>query len=180
MGSAASVGSWYDPGTCGVTATFCPGDEAAAAAVTVPATASTPARSTAWRRPERTNPLPTGTSAVKVFQMVGACALFASVLSRARLEATGARRRDDALRIATWRLDGRLWPAAETLATAADSALTGGDAKLGERLARAAITAGGGLPAGLAEAGWPFSSGSARAPGVSCAPRWTGSRRPSR
>jgi len=65
------------------------------------------------------------------------------------LEASGTRRREDALRLALWRLDGGGAPDAELLLEAAEEALASFDPKLGERLARAALGARGGLRAGL-------------------------------
>ncbi len=61
------------------------------------------------------------------------------------LEATGARRQDDVLRIATWRLEAGIRPGPETLAGAAARALERADFRLAERLARAAGDGGGGF-----------------------------------
>ncbi len=58
--------------------------------------------------------------------------------------ATGARRRDDAVRIAAWRLEAGERPGAEPLTGAAARALETGDYGLAERLSRAATGAGGG------------------------------------
>jgi DNA-binding NarL/FixJ family response regulator len=63
------------------------------------------------------------------------------------LEATGARRRADLRRLATWRLESGGGGSADLLVAAAREAQTGLDAQLAERLARAAIDAGGGFPA---------------------------------
>lgn len=66
------------------------------------------------------------------------------------LEATGARRRGDLLRLATWRLesDGRV--AADLALRAARQAGALFDHRLGERLARASLDSGGGSAARLA------------------------------
>jgi DNA-binding CsgD family transcriptional regulator len=63
------------------------------------------------------------------------------------LEATGARRREDLLRLASWRLDGGVTGPPELLVAAAWRAMASFDSLLGERLARAAADAGGGFPA---------------------------------
>jgi DNA-binding CsgD family transcriptional regulator len=65
------------------------------------------------------------------------------------LEASGARRRDDVLRIAVSRLEAGGEVSAPLVTEAARRALAAYDLVLGERLARLAFTAGGGLPAGL-------------------------------
>jgi DNA-binding CsgD family transcriptional regulator len=64
------------------------------------------------------------------------------------VESTGARRRDDVLRVATWRLDGGGGQAASML-SAAQQARALHDFSLAERLARAALAAGGGFPAAI-------------------------------
>jgi DNA-binding CsgD family transcriptional regulator len=61
------------------------------------------------------------------------------------LELTGCRRRDDLLRLATWRLDAGERPATEMLAAAAARALSAGDLHLAERLARTAVDTGDGF-----------------------------------
>ena len=68
--------------------------------------------------------------------------------------AAGARRREDVLRVATWRLDTGTPADGELLLEAARQAQRVFDVDLTERLARAAWQAGGGVPAGvvLAEA----------------------------
>lgn len=60
---------------------------------------------------------------------------------------TGARRREDTLRIAAWSLDSDHSPGPDLLADAARQALARFDLALGERLARAAVDAGGGIRA---------------------------------
>lgn len=55
----------------------------------------------------------------------------------------------DLLRVATWHLDGGAELDAATLTAAARRAAHLGDHELGERLARAAVAAGGGMPAAL-------------------------------
>lgn len=80
----------------------------------------------------------------------------ASALRRAladAVEATGARRKDDWLRIATWRLDASIPVQPAVLATAASRALAMLDLPLAERLARTAFDAGGDPAAGAVEAG---------------------------
>ncbi|SMD13813.1 ATP-, maltotriose-and DNA-dependent transcriptional regulator MalT [Lentzea albidocapillata] len=59
------------------------------------------------------------------------------------LEATGARRREDLMRIATWRLDGGSPISVTLLAAAAEQAWAAQDVTLAERLCRAAVEAGG-------------------------------------
>ncbi|MDX8050486.1 LuxR C-terminal-related transcriptional regulator [Lentzea sp. BCCO 10_0798] len=59
------------------------------------------------------------------------------------LEATGARRREDLMRIATWRLDGGSPTPVNLLAAAAEQAWAAQDVTLAERLCRAAVEAGG-------------------------------------
>lgn len=59
------------------------------------------------------------------------------------LEATGARRREDLMRIATWRLDGGSPISVNLLATAAEQAWAAQDVTLAERLCRGAVEAGG-------------------------------------
>ena len=63
------------------------------------------------------------------------------------LAATGARRREDSLRIGAWSLDSDHSPDASLLADAAKQALARFDLALGERLAQAAVDTGGGVPA---------------------------------
>jgi DNA-binding CsgD family transcriptional regulator len=65
------------------------------------------------------------------------------------VEATGARRREDTLRIANWRLDGGGPVRAELMLSAAQQALARWALPLAERLARAALSAGAGFDAGL-------------------------------
>jgi DNA-binding CsgD family transcriptional regulator len=73
---------------------------------------------------------------------------------RARLadavEAHGARRAGDRLRIAVWRLEAGAGGDAALFADAAEQALAARDRALAERLARAAVQAGGGFEARLA------------------------------
>jgi DNA-binding CsgD family transcriptional regulator len=67
------------------------------------------------------------------------------------LEATGARRRDDILRVATWRLDSGTKAHPALLTTAAQFAWAGShDIELAARLGRAAIQAGAGVEATVA------------------------------
>ncbi|KJK42341.1 hypothetical protein UK23_37680, partial [Lentzea aerocolonigenes] len=61
----------------------------------------------------------------------------------AGLEATGARRREDLMRIATWRLDGGSPISLDLLTAAAEQAWAARDVTLAERLCRAAVDAGG-------------------------------------
>lgn len=61
------------------------------------------------------------------------------------MQATGCRRQDDLLRLATWRLEAGDEPPLEMLSGAARRALSIGDFRLAERLARAAIERGGGF-----------------------------------
>ena len=63
------------------------------------------------------------------------------------LEGTGARRREDGLRLAVWRLEGGGAIAAERLVAAATAAREAGDIDLAERLAGAGVDAGGGFAA---------------------------------
>ncbi len=63
------------------------------------------------------------------------------------LEGTGARRREDGLRLAVWRLEGGGAIAAERLVAAATAAREAGDIDLAERLAAAGVDAGGGFAA---------------------------------
>ncbi|MGH8906899.1 MAG: LuxR C-terminal-related transcriptional regulator [Egibacteraceae bacterium] len=66
------------------------------------------------------------------------------------LAATGARRRDDLLRLAVWQTEAGMRPEPELLVRAASQASAWFfDESLAERLAAAAYEAGGGLPAGL-------------------------------
>jgi DNA-binding NarL/FixJ family response regulator len=66
------------------------------------------------------------------------------------VEATGARRRQDPLRVAAWRLESGSGGDPGLLAAAAERALAGLDWPLAERFARAAVDAGGGFGARLA------------------------------
>jgi len=63
------------------------------------------------------------------------------------LAATGARRRQDLLRLGTWRLEGGVIGAPELLAAAAWRAWASSDPMLAERLATAAVDGGGGFEA---------------------------------
>jgi hypothetical protein len=63
------------------------------------------------------------------------------------VEATGARRREDALRVATWRLDAGLASSPAVMLEAARQARFLYDLPLSERLARAAVDAGAGVEA---------------------------------
>lgn len=65
------------------------------------------------------------------------------------VEATGARRSTDRLRVATWRLDGGGGAEPDFLVDAAQQARAHGDVELAERLAAAAVAAGGGFAAEL-------------------------------
>ncbi|MFC4589319.1 helix-turn-helix transcriptional regulator [Sphaerisporangium corydalis] len=60
------------------------------------------------------------------------------------VEAAGARRREDVLRVAVWRLDGGVPGEPGPLAAACESARAVRDLELAERLGRAAVAAGGG------------------------------------
>ena len=72
----------------------------------------------------------------------------ASMLNLAdRLERTGARRRDDVLRLATWRLDSGGAPAPDLALSASVAALNRWDLSLAARLADAAEQAGAGFDA---------------------------------
>jgi ATP/maltotriose-dependent transcriptional regulator MalT len=62
---------------------------------------------------------------------------------------TGMRRRDDLLPVATWTVEGGGHLSAPLLTTAAGRALGASDPQLGERLARAALDAGGGIQSAL-------------------------------
>ncbi len=66
------------------------------------------------------------------------------------LRATGARRREDLLRMATWLLDAGRVPEVDVALSTARSAAGLGDHQLAERLALAAVDAGGGFPARVA------------------------------
>jgi DNA-binding CsgD family transcriptional regulator len=66
------------------------------------------------------------------------------------VEARGGRRSGDLLRIAVWRLEAGVTGDAELFARAADRALAAPDVVLAERLARAAVQAGGDFGARLA------------------------------
>jgi ATP/maltotriose-dependent transcriptional regulator MalT len=63
------------------------------------------------------------------------------------VEEAGARRREDVLRLATWRLDSGGSARPELLVTAAQRALEASDPVLAERLARSAADVGGGFAA---------------------------------
>ena len=63
-------------------------------------------------------------------------------------EATGGRRREDVLRIATWRVDSGVAGDADLLLAAGRQAYFSDDYPVAEQLARAAVDAGGGVPAG--------------------------------
>lgn len=65
------------------------------------------------------------------------------------VEGTGARRREDPLRVATWRLDGGGVVSAQLMLTAATTARWRYDFPLAERLALAAAAAGAGFEAAL-------------------------------
>lgn len=65
------------------------------------------------------------------------------------VERTGARRREDLLRLAIWRLDGGGALDGRRMLLAAQAARNRGDLLLAERLARAATEAGAGFDAGL-------------------------------
>ena len=65
------------------------------------------------------------------------------------LEATGSRRREDTLRLATWRLEGGGSLQPDIMLAAATTAGGRHDFPLAERLARAAVDAGAGFEAGL-------------------------------
>ncbi len=67
----------------------------------------------------------------------------------AAIERTGARRRQDLLRLAVWQVEAGLAGDPEVLLAAAAAALRLCDFTLAERLARAAVKAGAGLPAPL-------------------------------
>lgn len=77
----------------------------------------------------------------------------------ALLEGTGARRREDVLRIARWQLDGGGPGDPEILGRAARLASSMFDRDLSARLARAAYDSGGGVAAGLALGEAEFSLG---------------------
>jgi len=64
------------------------------------------------------------------------------------VEETGARQADDCLRVASWRLASGTTASADILLAAARRAFALLDLELAERLARAALDAGGGWPAG--------------------------------
>jgi ATP/maltotriose-dependent transcriptional regulator MalT len=63
------------------------------------------------------------------------------------VEARGMRRREDVLRVATWRLEGRGTPEPNLMLAGARQALARHDLELAERLARAAAEAGAGFEA---------------------------------
>jgi DNA-binding CsgD family transcriptional regulator len=66
-----------------------------------------------------------------------------------RLEAEGADRPGDAVRVATWRLDSGTAESPDLLARAAEQALSAQDWELAERLSRAAVARGGTSRVGL-------------------------------
>ena len=66
-----------------------------------------------------------------------------------RVQAVGARRREDPLRFATWRLDAGGDMAPDLMVSAAVTARNRWDLTLAGRLARAAVTAGAGFPAAM-------------------------------
>jgi len=78
------------------------------------------------------------------------------------VEAHGARRGGDLLRLAVWRLEAGATSDRGLFARAADQALAAADAMLAERLARAAVQAGGGFGARLTRA--RALAGAGRAP----------------
>lgn len=65
----------------------------------------------------------------------------------AALAASGARRREDLLRLASWRLEAGIAEDPDLLVAGAERAAAAHDHVLAERLAQAAVDAGGGLPA---------------------------------
>ena len=78
------------------------------------------------------------------------------------LAATGARRREDLLRLAVWQIEGGMKPEPKLLVKAARQASARFFSNtLAERLAAAAYEAGGGVPAGLALAEARFAQGRA-------------------
>ena len=77
----------------------------------------------------------------------------------AAIEATGARRRDDIMRIARWRLDTGALGNPELFERAAREARAVRDLPLAARLARAALDAGGGVTAGLFLGETEFAAG---------------------
>ena len=79
------------------------------------------------------------------------------------IEATGARRREDLLRLATWRLDADSPADPVVLTRAARRAQEMFDMDLAGRLARAALDSGGGVAAGLALGEALFRTGRHRA-----------------
>ncbi len=101
------------------------------------------------------------------------------------LQATGARRRDDIVRVAGWRLAAGERGDPELFAQAAASARQMFNMELAARLARAALESGGGVRAGLALGEAEFYSGrpeeaEPRAIGAStwlCRRRRSGARR---
>jgi len=78
------------------------------------------------------------------------------------IEATGARRREDLLRLATWRLDAGGVADPATLTRASRRAQEMFDMDLAARLARTALDSGGGVEAGLALGEAMFRSGQHR------------------
>jgi ATP/maltotriose-dependent transcriptional regulator MalT len=79
-----------------------------------------------------------------------------------RVQIVGARRREDALRFATWRLDAGGDMAPDLMVSAAMTARNRWDLALGARLAEAAIRAGGGFDAALLKAEIAVLQGSGR------------------
>ena len=75
------------------------------------------------------------------------------------MERSGARRRDDVMRIARWRLDAGAMGNPELLEQAARQARSVRDFALAARLARAAMAAGGGVTSGLVLAETEFYAG---------------------
>ena len=101
------------------------------------------------------------------------------------VEARGARRGGDLLRIAVWRLEAGATGDAALFARAADQALAALDPVLAERLARAAVQAGGGFGARLALGRALAAAGRGARGRARCSPTWrrrpatTASERPS-
>jgi DNA-binding CsgD family transcriptional regulator len=77
----------------------------------------------------------------------------------AALEATGARRHEDEMRIGGWQLDAGIRGDPDLLTRAATTARERFDLELADRLAHAALDAGGGVEAGMAIAEAHFFSG---------------------
>lgn len=76
-----------------------------------------------------------------------------------RVQAVGARRREDALRFATWRLDAGGTMAPELMVSAALTARNRWDLPLAARLADAAVRAGGGFEAAMLRAEVAYMDG---------------------